>query len=181
MRNKHPVTTSARGGGWPTAERIWKRWPTTWASNSLSWFTPPTATCVARRPTSRRRSRPSWTGWPSSARSTARGRPSPHREPSRPAPPSPSGRRKRPTSTTARERSGEQVGEADEVVGGRDQVADQAGALDPAVAGPAQAADGLDPAEDLLDPFPCALAERVAGPAGGPPVDGAAAFGGVLG
>src|SRR5439155_13130775 len=70
---------------------------------------------------------------------------------------------------------------ADEVVGGGDQVTDEPGALDPAVTGAAEPADGLDPAEDLLGALAGALAQRVAGPARRPPVDGAAPLARVLG
>lgn len=42
-------------------------------------------------------------------------------------------------------------------------------------------AGSLDPAEDLFDPFADALADGIAGVAGGPTVDGRAAVAGVLG
>src|SRR5262245_42805567 len=71
-------------------------------------------------------------------------------------------------------------GEADEVVGGRDQVAGHPGALQAPAARAPEAADGLHPAEDLLDPGPDALTHGVAGVAGRPAVDRAGAVGRVL-
>src|SRR5579884_851780 len=75
----------------------------------------------------------------------------------------------------------EQAGEADQVVGCRDQVAREAGAVQAAEARPTEAADRLHPAEDLLHALAHALAEGVAHLARGAAVDGAAAPAGVLG
>ena len=71
--------------------------------------------------------------------------------------------------------------EADQVVGGADEIAREGGAVEPSEAGSTEAADGLHPAEDLLDALPDPLADGVAGVAGGPAVDGAPASAGGLG
>src|SRR6266508_2794637 len=52
-------------------------------------------------------------------------------------------------------------GEADEVVGGGGQVTGHPGAVQAAVTNAPEATDRLDPPEDLLDPGPDPLAERV--------------------
>src|SRR5215207_7260943 len=75
----------------------------------------------------------------------------------------------------------DQLDQADEVVGGGGQVCPTLVARQAPVAQLAPAADGLGPAEDLLDPLADALAEGIAGMAGGAAVDRAAAAAGVLG
>src|SRR3954466_5231006 len=66
-----------------------------------------------------------------------------------------------------------EAAEADQVVGGGDEVPRVARPFEPTEAGPAEAADGLHPAEDLLDGLPNPLADGVARVAGGPAVNGA--------
>src|SRR5450759_4035399 len=70
--------------------------------------------------------------------------------------------------------AGCQPGQPRQVVRRSDQVAGVVHALQMAVAGLAEAAHGFHPAEDLLHPFANSLADRVARPTGGPPVDGTA-------
>src|SRR3954454_12010720 len=53
--------------------------------------------------------------------------------------------------------------EADQVIGGADEIAREGGAVESSEASPTEAADGLHPAEDLLDPLADTLADGVAG------------------
>src|SRR5918997_3784523 len=66
----------------------------------------------------------------------------------------------------------QQLGDADQVVGGSGEGEAPPDALEPSVAGLAQAARDLDPAERLLDPLADALAQGVAGMPRGSTVDG---------
>ena len=71
--------------------------------------------------------------------------------------------------------------EADQIVGGADEIACEGGAVESSEAGPTEATDGLHPAEDLLNALPDPLADSVAWVARGPAVDGTPASTGVLG
>ena len=75
----------------------------------------------------------------------------------------------------------QQLGQADQIVGRGRQRELPADALLAAMPGAPLQGDLLDPAEAFLDPLADALAHRVAGMAGGPPVDRRAAVAGVLG
>src|SRR5215203_4538832 len=77
--------------------------------------------------------------------------------------------------------SGVEGRDAKQVVGRRGDLEPGPVALAAYVAELAAAADGLDPPEGFLDPFPDPHAGLVAGVAGGPPVDGGALPGVVLG
>src|SRR5512147_2500540 len=72
----------------------------------------------------------------------------------------------------------DELRQADEVVGGKGEGEGHARPIEPAEPGLAQAADGLQPAEDLLDPFTLSLAHRVARMAGGAAVDRGVTAGG---
>ena len=75
----------------------------------------------------------------------------------------------------------EQLGQADQVVGGSSEGELPADAGLAAVPGAAQQGDLLDPAEGFLDPLADPLAHGIAGMPGGPAVDRRAPAGGVLG
>ncbi len=74
-----------------------------------------------------------------------------------------------------------QTAQPHQVVCGQAEEEVPADAASAAEARLAQETDRLEPAEDALDAAPGRDAHRVAGMAGGAPVDGAAPFGGVLG
>src|SRR5690349_8153237 len=57
----------------------------------------------------------------------------------------------------------QQLGHPEQVVGAADEVCPQSGPLTAAVAGLAQPTDRLGPAEDLLDPLPTPLTDRIPG------------------
>ena len=74
-----------------------------------------------------------------------------------------------------------QAAQPHQVVGRRDQVPGQPRAIKSAIAGASEPANGLHPAEDLFDPLPDPLTDRVARVASGPPVDRTPPIGVVLG
>src|SRR5438552_8059290 len=82
---------------------------------------------------------------------------------------------------SARRRDPHQSSDADQVVGGGDQIAGQSRPLQAEKARAAEATHRLHPAEDLLHAFADALADAIAGVPRGAPINGAAATTGVLG
>src|SRR5512138_1836986 len=65
----------------------------------------------------------------------------------------------------------EKIAHPNQVVGGCPQHEDPVDQREAAVVELPELPDGLQPAEDLLDPLPAALAHRVAGMAGGAAID----------
>src|SRR6266516_5429398 len=82
---------------------------------------------------------------------------------------------------SARRRDPHQSCDADQVVGGGDQIAGQSRPLQAEKACAAEATHRLHPAEDLLHAFADSLADAIAGVPRGAPINGAAATTGVLG
>src|SRR3954452_22207369 len=75
----------------------------------------------------------------------------------------------------------QQLGEADQVVGGRGEGETPSDTLEPTMAGLAQTTRDFDPAEGLLDALADTLAQGIAGVAGRAAIDGRGAVGRVLG
>ena len=71
---------------------------------------------------------------------------------------------------------GSKATQADQIVGGRHQIARQVREGEPPIACAAEPAHGFHPPEDLFYSFANPLAHGIAGVAGRPPIDGAAAF-----
>src|SRR5579859_3676347 len=81
--------------------------------------------------------------------------------------------------SSGRRQRGE-ASQSDQVVGGTHQIPSEVDALQSSVARLAEPTDRFHPAEDFLDPLAHLLTRAVAGPTGGPSVDGAASASHVL-
>src|SRR6266571_1350790 len=77
-------------------------------------------------------------------------------------------------------RFGHQVRQADQVVGGGDEVTRQTGPVDAPIPGAPESTDGLHPTKDLLNPLADPLAHAIAGMPGGSSINRAAPTTGVL-